>query len=290
MSNREIAEAILSALGGHGNIRACGICATRLRIIVRDMSSVELDALMDIRGVLGIFKKGCCGIELVLGPRLVIGVSEALFELTGIRSSMEDLSPFNAPPAQESLSIRINTSKGVGEKAPPDDELDEGIEDDLGELLRAAEDNDLPKTSLLVINGPNINMLGIREPELYGSESYQRLLKLCEEAARDAGFDSCTCMQSNHEGDLIDCIQQARGVHDAIVINPAAYTHTSVALLDALKAVQIPAVEVHISDVDAREEFRRISYVRTACIATISGHGVEGYREAIELLAGHLGI
>lgn len=290
MSNREIAEAITSALGGHGNICACGICATRLRIVVRDMSSVELDALMDIRGILGIFKKGSYGLELVLGPRLVTGVSEALFELTGIRSSMEELAQFNAPSAQESLSVRINTPKAVGEKTPLSDGLDEGAEDELEELLRAAEDRDLPETSLLVINGPNINMLGIREPDLYGSESCQRLLGLCEEAARDAGFDSCTCMQSNHEGDLVDCIQQAYGVHDAIVINPAAYTHTSIALLDALKAVRIPAVEVHISDVDTREEFRRVSYVRGACIATISGHGIEGYREAIELLADHLGI
>ena len=290
MSNREIAEAILSALGGRSNIRACGICATRLRIIVRDMSPVELDTLADIRGILGIFKKGRCGFELVLGPRLVAGVSEAFFELTGIRSSMEELSQFNIPAAQESLSIRINTAKAAEEEIPLSDGFEKVEGDELEELLRAVEGKDSPATSLLVINGPNINMLGIREPDLYGSESYQKLLELCEEAAQDAGFDSCVCMQSNHEGDLIDCIQQAYGIHDAIVINPAAYTHTSVALLDALKAVRIPAVEVHISDVGTREKFRQVSYVREACIATISGHGVEGYREAIELLADHLGI
>lgn len=290
MDNREIAETILSTLGGRANIRACGICATRLRIIVRDMSSVELDALMRIHGILGIFKKGSQGIELVLGPRLVAGISDALFELTGIRSSSEELSQFNTPSAQESLRIRINAATTAEGRTPAGDGPDGGDGDDLEELLRAAEDEDLPETSLLVINGPNINMLGIREPELYGSESYQKLLELCEEAAREAGFDSCTCMQSNHEGDLVDCIQQAHGVHDAIVINPAAYTHTSIALLDALKAVQIPAVEVHISDVGARDGFRQVSYIREACIATIMGRGIEGYREAIELLADHLGI
>ena len=133
-------------------------------------------------------------------------------------------------------------------------------------------------------------MLGIREPDIYGIETYSRLLELCHEAAEDAGFASCTCLQSNHEGDLVDWIQQALGVYDAIAINPGAYTHTSIALLDALKAVQIPAVEVHISAVDEREPFRKISYVRDACIATVAGRGIEGYRDAIGLLAAHLGI
>ena len=136
---------------------------------------------------------------------------------------------------------------------------------------------------ILVINGPNINMLGIREPNVYGSNSYADLLALIERTAREEGLE-IEHYQSNHEGDLVDKIQWAYGRVDGIVINPAAYTHTSIAILDALKAVSIPAVEVHISDVDSREAFRQISYAGLACIKTIKGHGIEGYREAILFL------
>ena len=133
---------------------------------------------------------------------------------------------------------------------------------------------------ILVINGPNINMLGIREPGVYGKSSYADLLALIEQTAREEGLD-IEHYQSNHEGDLVDKIQQAYGRIDGIVINPAAYTHTSIAILDALKAVSIPAVEVHISDVDSREPFRQISYAGLACEKNIKGHGIDGYREAI---------
>ena len=136
---------------------------------------------------------------------------------------------------------------------------------------------------ILVINGPNLNMLGIREPGIYGKSSFADLLNLLEDTARELGIE-VEQYQSNHEGDLVDKIQWAYGKVDGIVINPAAYTHTSVAILDALKAVSIPAVEVHISDVDARESFRQISYAGLACCKTIKGHGLEGYREAIQFL------
>ena len=136
---------------------------------------------------------------------------------------------------------------------------------------------------ILVINGPNINMLGIREPGIYGKNTFADLLALLEETALELQID-VEQYQSNHEGDLVDKIQWAYGKVDGIVINPAAYTHTSVAILDALKAVAIPAVEVHISDVDAREPFRQISYAGLACCKTIKGHGLEGYREAIRYL------
>lgn len=136
---------------------------------------------------------------------------------------------------------------------------------------------------ILVINGPNLNMLGIREPGIYGKSSFADLLNLLEDTARELGIE-VEQYQSNHEGDLVDKIQWAYGKVDGIVINPAAYTHTSVAILDALKAVSIPAVEVHISDVDARESFRQISYAGLACCKTIKGHGLEGYREAIVYL------
>ena len=133
---------------------------------------------------------------------------------------------------------------------------------------------------ILVLNGPNINMLGIREPGIYGKQSFTDLLALLKETAAAEGLE-IEQYQSNHEGCLVDKIQEAYGKFDGIVINPAAYTHTSVAILDALKSVSIPAVEVHISDVDARESFRQISYAGLACEHTIKGHGLEGYREAI---------
>lgn len=136
---------------------------------------------------------------------------------------------------------------------------------------------------ILVINGPNINMLGIREPAIYGKNTYTDLLALLERTAEEEGVQ-VDQFQSNHEGDLVDKIQEAYGKYDGIVINPAAYTHTSVAILDALKAVGIPAVEVHISDVDSRESFRQISYAGLACCKTIKGHGLEGYRQAIQYL------
>ena len=136
---------------------------------------------------------------------------------------------------------------------------------------------------ILVLNGPNLNMLGIREPGIYGSNTFADLLALIEQTAQEEGLD-IEQYQSNHEGDLVDKIQWAYGKIDGIVINPAAYTHTSVAILDALKAVSIPAVEVHISDVDAREPFRQISYAGIACCKTIKGHGLAGYKEAIEHL------
>lgn len=138
---------------------------------------------------------------------------------------------------------------------------------------------------ILVLNGPNLNMLGLREPGIYGSESYADLVRMLEESAQTLGVE-LEIFQSNHEGALVDKIQEAYGRIDGIVFNPGAYTHTSIALLDALKAVSIPTVEVHISDLSKREAFRQISYIRAACVKTISGHGLQGYIEALTFLAG----
>lgn len=136
---------------------------------------------------------------------------------------------------------------------------------------------------ILVLNGPNLNLLGLREPGIYGAQTYADLTALLQENARRLGVE-IELYQSNHEGDLVDKIQAAYGNTDGIVINPAAYTHTSVALLDAVKAVSIPTVEVHISDVSKREDFRQVSYIRQACVKTITGHGFQGYVEAMEYL------
>ena len=139
---------------------------------------------------------------------------------------------------------------------------------------------------ILVLNGPNLNFLGIREPAIYGSNTYDNLCTMLTQHAQETGVE-LEIYQSNHEGALVDKIQAAYGTVDGIVFNPAAYTHTSVALLDALKAVGIPTVEVHISAVEEREDFRQISYVRQACVKTITGHGFDGYIEAMNYLIQH---
>ena len=136
---------------------------------------------------------------------------------------------------------------------------------------------------LLVLNGPNLNLLGLREPEIYGKQDYAALLDFLQASAADSGVE-LECFQSNHEGAIVDAIQAAWGVFDGIIINPAAYTHTSIAILDALKAVALPAVEVHLSDVKARESFRQVSYAGMACLKTFMGLGFEGYRQAILFL------
>lgn len=140
---------------------------------------------------------------------------------------------------------------------------------------------------LLVINGPNINMVGLREPAIYGSQNYATMLEMIRSTCEQEKIE-VKCFQSNHEGAIVDEIQAAYGVYDGIVINPAAYTHTSIAILDALKAVSIPTVEVHISDVDSREDFRQISYAGLACIKTYKGLGLQGYIEAIHYLKDYL--
>lgn len=140
--------------------------------------------------------------------------------------------------------------------------------------------------NIRVINGPNINMLGIREPDIYGKTDFKALCSMIENHAKEIGVD-VELLQSNHEGDLVDFIQESFGKVDGIVINPGAYTHTSIAILDAAKAVGIPTVEVHISAVEEREDFRQVSYIRKACVNTITGHGVNGYLEAMDYLVEH---
>ena len=151
---------------------------------------------------------------------------------------------------------------------------------------------------ILVIDGPNINMLGIREPEIYGSDTYEDLVDMTRAKAREiseknyeAGKEmvKVNFIQSNHEGEIVTAIQKAYGMYDGIIINPAAYTHTSIAILDAMKAVGLPAVEVHISDVSSREEWRQISYIREACIETISGASIKGYSHSLEILVEKIG-
>lgn len=320
MSNDDIAAAVLECVGGYPNVSSNSLCATRLRISLRDVAAVDRNALHSIKGVLGVADRGAHGIEVVFGPNLVRGVYRSFERLTGLFARERDTTPAEPERPNSNFQVRITPEtpgrpEVTGSVARPtvapapivDDDtnsllemLDDSVTGDpeidaAMEALAEAESDDLADSTpdgarLLVINGPNLNMLGIREPDLYGKADFSALLELCHTSAEEAGFVDCDCYQSNHEGDLVDRIQDAYGVIDGIVINPGAYTHTSVALLDALNAVQIPAIEVHISDVSTREDFRQVSYVRQACLETIMGLGIEGYRKAIFDLADHLGI
>lgn len=300
----QIARDVLAAVGGAKNVTANDICMTRLRLLTEDPSLVDTEQLSGTSGVLGIVKRGTNGVEVVFGPGKVDGVHDAIAGLTGLDSDVADFSS-DAPAEADALRVTIS-DKGLSSSDDAEDDKGAMDLDDMRELmsiLDAENQKDEPAeveggaaeeepegARVIVINGPNINMLGIREPKIYGSQSYQTLLQLCQEAAKDAGFAECSCFQSNHEGDLVDAIQDAYGSYGGIVINPGAYTHTSIAILDAAKAVGLPMAEVHISKVDEREDFRQVSYIRAACFETVCGLGIEGYRKAIYDLAEKIGL
>lgn len=293
----QIAKEVLEAVGGKANVTGNDICMTRLRIKTEDPSLVDTDQLTATRGVLGIVQRGKGGIEVVFGPGKVEDVHEALADLTGIESSETGFN--DDGPSRMDVIVSSPAVEEIEDEHETMDADDVASVESLVSLLDADEkpaekkpeaspvdsDEVVETASVLVLNGPNINMLGIREPGIYGSESYTDLLQLCQDTAAEVGFDKCICYQSNHEGDLVDAIQDAMGKYDGIVINPGAYTHTSIAILDAAKAVRLPIVEVHISKIEEREEFRQVSYIRQACFETITGMGIAGYRKAILDLA-----
>ena len=293
----QIAREVLAAVGGKENVTANDICMTRLRILIDDPSLVDTKQLSATTGVLGIVRRGDNGIEVVFGPGKVDDVHEALAGLTGIDtpdSECTDEDAADLDPIKVLISDDDDSAKSQPRAIEDDDFTDvrklvglldaaEGEKDEKD--ASGSDEDDETGARLLVINGPNINMLGIREPGIYGKENYAALLDLCKLSAVEAGFSECRCEQSNHEGDLVDFIQSAYGNYDGIVINPGAYTHTSIAILDAAKAVSVPIVEVHISKVEEREEFRQVSYIRAACFETITGLGIRGYRKAIFDLA-----
>lgn len=317
MDRHQIAEEVLAAIGGGKNVTANDICMTRLRLVTEDPSLVDTDQLSAARGVLGFVRSGDNGIEVVFGPGKAEAVHDEIARMTGVDTSDAEQGP-SFLPQQSSIRVHITPSRlrpapvapaspAAGDDPSPVDELvsllseiepsDADLDAEEDDALEAPEEGDEAcaeparrRPRVLVINGPNINMLGIREPDIYGRDTYQALLGICQASARDAGFADCTCFQSNHEGDLIDAIQDAYGSYVGIVINPGAYTHTSIALLDAAKAVGLPMVEVHISKLDEREDFRQVSYIRAACFETVTGLGLDGYRKALFDLAEHLGI
>ncbi len=278
VSTDQIARLVLESIGGRENVLSNSLCMTRLRLRLANPGAIDTEALESIPSVLGLATRGANGIEVVFGPRLIRDVYDSFAALTGLNPSGSD-DVIGTSPLASNLRVHIASSR-PSEKAdnrptdPEDndlsglarlDEIDAGSEcpDESG----GDEQGDDESLRVLVINGPNINMVGIREPGVYGVKTYDDLLVTCKEAAREAGFAES---------------------YDGIVINPGAYTHTSIAILDALKAVSIPTVEVHISKVDERESFRQISYVRMACFETVMGMGIDGYRKAIYDLYAYL--
>lgn len=319
MDREQIAREVLAAVGGKDNVTANDICMTRLRILTENPELVDTEQLSAARGVLGYVQRGSNGIEVVFSPGKVEAVHEAFVRLTGIEGNEDAFaSPAQVPapslrvhisqnPLRDAARVQHDTEELAGADAAEDvddlvsllDAIEPGAAQDAADDEATEEDEEEPAEDeaaperaarVLVINGPNINLLGMREPDIYGHDSYRAMLQLCHEVAKEAGFAECTCFQSNHEGDLIDAIQDAYGTYTGIVINPGAYTHTSIAILDAARAVGLPMVEVHVSKVDEREEFRQISYIRAACFETVSGMGIEGYRKAILDLAAHIGL
>lgn len=326
-SPSSIAKSVLSSVGGKENVRSNSLCMTRLRLRIVNPEEVDDEELESIPGVLGLASRGSDGLEVVFGPRLVRDVYNSFVGLTGLNPEDAD-TVVGTSPLASNLRVRISPSRQRSYEAQSranDAALSDGVHllshvnadvDDLAGLsqlfeqdktgeadamqeksneVSAADDSEdesihTQDYRLLIINGPNINMLGIREPDIYGHSSYDDLLTLCKAVASEVGFSTCSCFQSNHEGDIVDRIQDAYQVYDGIIINPGALTHTSIALLDALRAVGIPTIEVHISEVDKREAFRQISYVRDACFESIVGLGIEGYTKAIRDLATHLNV
>ena len=256
MDSNAIAHEILNAIGGSKNLTHNEVCMTRLRLSIDDMTLIDHEQLATATGVLGIVGKGSNGLEVVFGPNLVGQVNDALNHILGEPEktfcSLDEKRSDN--PAQHNEEVDELISLLAQKNTLDQDEEDfDGLVSDLdADNFEDDYEDDLDAPRLLIINGPNINMLGIREPEIYGKADYRTLIEVCKAEAQSQGFSDCVCYQSNHEGDLVDAIQDALGSYDGIIINPAAYTHTSVALLDAALAVQIPMIEVHLTDISAR--------------------------------------
>lgn len=324
MPSQVIANDVLCAIGGIANIAFNSVCMTRLRISCVDPQLINTEQLRTIHGVLGVAYHESGALEIVFGPGKVQDINQALSQiLLDARkitpskrtdtSSYESVSEPSDNPytttqndqkgGLDNNAVRASNNKKVGSDTTRLIETDEMTRllhqveqnrssEDLATKTSIRENKDHTrahtKARLLVINGPNINLLGICDTSLYGNENYQDLLTICQKSAKEAGFAQCSCFQSNHEGDLVEAIQDAYDAYDAIVINPGAYAHTSIALLDAAVAVGLPMVEVHISPLDKRETFRQHSYIRSACQESIVGMGCAGYRKAIFDLAAHL--
>ena len=248
----DVAGAVLAALGGKSNVLSNTVCMTRLRVTLANPQAVDYERLNDVPAVLGTATRGMNGLEVVFGPQTVGAVYHAFVRLTGLQSSAEALFPMARPDSN--LSVQVNVAKRMPEISVPAPLESSGISDvDLSlleDLFGDDEDADddgveIVTHQLLVLNGPNVNLLGISGGPAQAGADFAALLELCRQTALEAGFDRCVCLQSNHEGDLIDEIQDAYCVYDAILINPAAYA-TSRAIAEALRIVGVPYQFVHL--------------------------------------------
>ena len=328
MDEQRTAEKVLTAVGGRKNVLDNMICMTRLRVTVNDPALVDRKALNSINSVLGIAQRGSNSIEVVFGPNVIDRIFKSFTDLTHLsqdmqveRSQHQSKKRSETPENKRSYDIQVKANTERAAQSPDSASMDTDDIELLEHMFPNAQAKSQTETNkqgtvahihasklvnapavaaaksvkstsegerLLIINGPNINMLGIREPDTYGTDTFADLLELCQQSAKEAGFKDCLCFQSNHEGDIVDQIQDAYYVFDGLIINPAAYTHTSIAILDAVKAIKIPTIEVHISDVPERESFRQVSYIREAAFETIMGQGIQGYRKAIFDMWNHL--
>ena len=273
MDSQQAAQNVLLAIGGSANLVSNEVCMTRLRLTVTDPTRIDTEQLGNLQGVLGIVGRGINGIEVVFGPNIAQQVNAAITacrnhtQASQVIPIPEDGSTSDEKEVEQLISLLRNVDLSV---------------DNLSHT--GTFDTD-PKEESVTHKELTQDEQGLR---LYGKQDYRTLIKICKEEADRQGFIDCVCYQSNYEGDLVSAIQDALGTYDAILINPAAYTHTSIALLDAALSVQIPMVEVHLTDINEREEYRRVSYLKDACIGVCCGKGFESYREGIALLAKHL--
>ncbi len=289
-----IASAVLSALGGRNNVLTNTVCMTRLRITLRDPRMVDFESLSSVPNVLGTATRGANGLEVVFGPRVIDGIYHAFLRLTGIAAGTDALFPMSRQ--ESNFRVKISQSKTARKDCSDwkSEHMDEGDISTLKNLFTDEEDdkNDdatahdqsiaecLKKNvRLLVVNGPNVNMLGLGTLQGDEVDDYSAILELCKSTAEEEGFSKCVCLQSNHEGDLVDWIQEAWGSYDAIVINPSTYGPTSATLLEAIRGVGIPTAQVGLFLEDGP------TLLDSECAITIRGDGPQGYAQAIRKLA-----
>lgn len=292
----QIAEAVLAALGGRDNVSANTVCMTRLRVTLRDPNLVDYEELNAVSGVLGTASRGFNGLEVVFGPRIIDGVYHAFLSLTGLEAGTDALFPMSRQ--NSNFSVKINDAAPQASAAPASSRpsrqqdawentrLDDEDLDALRELFAELDKDEVsaPKsdaqTRLLVLNGPNVNMIGLSFGHASAEDEYSKILELCQRTAREVGFTTCVCLQSNHEGDLVDWVQDAWESFDAIVINATAHAMTSLALPEAIRSVGVPTAQVSINN-----KYARHSLLAESCAINVAGEGIVGYAHAIRQLA-----
>ncbi len=299
MKYEDLAKQIILAVGDKPNLLSYQICMTRLRLHLKDMSLVNREDLKALPHVLGIVNHGEDQLDVVLSYGVIqtlfnsmsayMNDEEVLPELPRLNAHERTITPANRKSfhaqAQANAQAQAHTNTQNQNNDSELDYLCSLLDEDRETIEKESLQSDL---KLLIINGPSFNFLGFRQKKIYGTDTYSDLVQLCKTTAYECGFNTCLCFQSNHEGEIVDKVLSAYKNFDGIIINPAAFTHTSVAILDALLAVDIPFIEVHITDPKKREDFRHFSYYEKDAIKTISGKGIDGYKEAIEYFAEYL--